>query len=247
MPDETYDPQKQPQPALAPAAAAEEVEHDEPLDQLSPYFREAPLVPEGAEAPPMWLWVAIFGTLLVGVYYLGSYVGDFSPYPWLQHPSAGAPAAAAPVAVDGAQVYQSRCAACHQAGGEGVPGTFPPLAGSVWVTGEKGVLIRVVLHGLQGAVEVAGEVYDGSMPGWAMLSDEEIAAVTTHERASWGNDAEPISAEEVAAIREALAGRTQPWTAEELALPENRTLPEIAPAAGEVAPADTTLAEAPPS
>lgn len=240
---DSHDPKKPPQPALAPAGAAEEVEQEEPLDQLSPYFREAPLVPEGAEAPPMWLWVAIFGTLLVGVYYLGSYIGDFSPWPWLQHPGATVSASAdAPVAVDGAQVYQSRCQACHQADGEGIAGAFPPLAGSEWVTGEKGVLIRIVLHGMQGDVEVAGATYNGSMPGWAMLSDEEIAAVTTHERSSWGNDAEPISAEEVAAIREALAGRTQPWTAEELARPENRTLPASAPV-DEAVPADTTLAE----
>ncbi len=242
MPD-SHDPQEQPQPALAPAGAAEEAEQEEPLDQLSPYFRESTLAPEGAEAPPMWLWVAIFGTILVGVYYLGSYVGDFSPYPWLRHPGATPAAAAAPVAVDGAQVYQSRCAACHQAGGEGVPGTFPPLAGSEVVQGDKGVLIRIVLHGLSGPIQVEGTMYDGAMPAWAMLSDEEIAAVTTHERSSWGNDAEPISAEEVAALREALADRTEPWTADELALPENRTLP----AADEAAPADTVLAESPPS
>ena len=229
----------QPQPALAPAGMAEETEQDEPLDQLSPYFRETNLPPEGAEPPPMWLWISIFGILLSGAYYLGAYVGDFSPYPWLQHPEVTAMAPASAVAaktIDGAQVYQARCAACHQGNGLGVPGAFPPLAGSEWVTGEKGVLIRVVLHGLQGAVEVAGETYNGAMPGWAMLSDEELAAVMTHERTSWGNNAARVTAEEVAALRELLAGRTAPWTAEELGRPENRTLPTSAPS-------DTTRTE----
>ncbi|MEP0546905.1 MAG: cytochrome c [Rhodothermales bacterium] len=239
MPDEKHDPTSKPQPALAPAGVAEETEHDEPLDQLSPYFRESALAPEGGEAPPMWLWVAIFGTILIGVYYLGSYVGDFSPYPWLQHPSATVPTLAAAESVDGAQIYQSRCAACHQAGGEGVLGTFPPLAGSEVVQGDKGVLVRVVLHGLSGPIEVEGTMYDGAMPAWPMLSDEEIAAVTTHERSSWGNDAGPISAEEVAAIREALVGRSQPWTADELALPENQGIPRTEGAP----PADTVLPE----
>lgn len=54
MADASHDPHGDPPPALAPAGAAEEAEHDEPLDQLSPYFREAPLAPEGAEAPPVW-------------------------------------------------------------------------------------------------------------------------------------------------------------------------------------------------
>ena len=202
----------EPQPALAPAGEAERAEQAEPLDLLSPFFRERDLEAEGAEAPPMWLWVSIFGVLLFGTYYLGSFVGDFSPYPWLQQPdvAAATPAAAAAAeAVDGAQVYQSRCANCHQQGGEGIAGVFPPLDDSRWVTGEKGVLIRILLHGMQGDVEVAGEVYNGNMPGWAMLSDEELAAVMTHERTSWTNSAEPIQPEEVAAVRELLAGRSR--------------------------------------
>ncbi len=240
IPEGTGDPI---QPALATAGAAEETEHDEPLDQLSPYFRESVLAPEGGETPSTWLWVSLFGVVFFSVYYLGANVGDFSPYPWLRHPAETASvAAAAPVAVDGAQVYQTKCQACHQAGGEGVPGSFPPLAGSELVQGDKGVVIRVLLHGLNGPVEVAGATYNGNMPPWAMLSDEEIAAVTTHERSSWGNDAEPITADEVAALREALAGRAQPWTAEELAQPENQGLP--ATASGDAAAPDSAASPA---
>lgn len=215
-------------------------EHMEPIDQLAPYLREEPLPEEGAEAPPMWLWMVIFGVVLFATFYLGRYTGDFSTYPWLQSPEAvpAQVAAAAPV-VDGAQIYSSRCANCHQANGQGVTGVFPPLEGTDWVTGDKGRLIRILLHGMIGEVEVKGEIYNGNMPAWSMLSDAEIAAVTTHERQSWGNDASEITAEEVAAVREVTQGRTEPWTAEELNQPENQTVPVDGSA-----PADTTAVAA---
>ncbi|OZC01417.1 c-type cytochrome [Rubricoccus marinus] len=240
------------QPALAPAGAAQQTEQAEPLDLLSPYYREQNLAAEGAEAPPFALWVTIFGVVLFSVFYLGANVGDFSTYPWLQQPqAAGVAAAAAPVAVDGAQLYTSRCANCHQADGTGVANVNPPLAGSSWVTGDKGVLIRILLHGMNGPVEVLGATYNGNMPAWAILSDEEIAAVTTHERTSWGNAAEPITAAEVAAIRELTASRSQPWTAAELQDPANQGVPagaapeaDAPEASGDDAPPDSAAADA---
>ena len=231
------------QPALAGAGEAQQSEQAEPLDLLSPYYREQNLVAEGAEAPPFALWVTIFGVVLFSVYYLGANIGDFSPYPWLQRPQVGVAAAAAPVPVDGAKVYSSRCATCHQADGAGVANVNPPLAGSPWVTGDEGVLIRILLHGLNGPVEVLGSTYNGNMPAWAVLSDEEIAAVTTHERSSWGNAAEPITAEEVAAVRELTAGRSQPWTAAELGDPANQGVPAGAARAPE---AEAPGGDAPP-
>ena len=229
----------QPTSPAEPDARPQADEHLEPIDQLAPYFREAPLQEEGAESPPMWLWMTIFGVILFGVYYLGRYVGDFSMYPWLQQPElavAEGAAASAEVAVDGAQVYSSRCANCHQASGQGVAGVFPPLDGADWVTGPKGRPIRLVLHGLEGPIEVKGEVYNGAMPGWGtQLSDEEIAAVLTHVRQSWSNSASEITAEEVAAVREATQGRTAAWTAEELNA--NPGIPGAAEAAADTAAA----------
>jgi mono/diheme cytochrome c family protein len=216
-----------PPPAMADAGRAQDAEQAEPVDQLSPYYRERNLAAEGAEAPPMALWVTIFGVVLFSVYYLGAYSGDFSTYPWLQNPGTAPATAAAPVAVSGEQVYQSRCSNCHQADGAGLPGAFPPLAGAGWVTGDEGVLIRILLQGMEGPVVVKGAEYDGVMPGWSQLSDEEIAAVTTHERTSWGNDASPISPEQVAAVRELTSGRSKAWTADELAEPANQGVPVV--------------------
>ncbi len=168
----------------------------------------------------MWLWMIIFGVVLFGTYYLGNYVGDFSPNPWLQAPELTAvePAGAeAEVTVSGAQIYNSRCSTCHQSSGQGVTGAFPPLDGTDWVTGDKGRIVRILLHGMQGAVEVQGVTYNGAMPAWGnQLNDEEIAAVITHVRQSWSNEASDVVADEVRRVREATEGRAEPWTAEEL-------------------------------
>jgi mono/diheme cytochrome c family protein len=127
------------------------------------------------------------------------------------------PAAAKAQGVDGKQVYATTCAACHQATGLGVEGTYPPLAGSEWVNGDEGKLVRIVLNGLTGPVEVAGETYAGAMPPWAgVLKDADIAAVATYLRSSWGNKAAPVTEATVASIRSATKARTAPWTAAEL-------------------------------
>jgi mono/diheme cytochrome c family protein len=216
-------------------------ETPEPIDLLQPLFREQPLRPEGAEAPPMWLWMTIFGVMLFGTYYLGNYIGDFSPTPWLQAPDpVGAQVAAAEPDVDGEGLYNSRCASCHQTSGQGVTGVFPPLDQSRWVTEAKGVFIRILLHGVEGEIEVRGAVYNGNMPAWgAQLSDAELAAIMTYVRTNWSNDAGPITADEVAAVREAEAGRTQKWTPAELDTEAGRSIPG---AAAWALPADTTMA-----
>jgi cbb3-type cytochrome c oxidase subunit III len=133
--------------------------------------------------------------------------------------AAATPAAQAPAqGPDGKVVYSTTCAACHQATGEGVEGTYPPLAGSEIVNGDEAKVVRIVLHGLTGPVEVAGETYSGMMPPWGgVLKDPELAAVLTYVRSAWGNKAAPVTVSKVAAIRAATASRTTPWTAAELA------------------------------
>ena len=129
-------------------------------------------------------------------------------------------------AMDGEQIYNTRCMSCHQMGGRGVPGTFPPLTDTDWVTGDKGRLIRLLLHGLTGPIEVDGTRYSGVMPPWGgALDDQGIADIATYIRTNFGNEASPIAAGEVAAVRAATKGRTKPWTAKELSRPANRGVP----------------------
>lgn len=130
------------------------------------------------------------------------------------------PAALNDPAVLGAQVYRSTCQTCHGPEGRGVAGAFPPLAGNARVTGDAAPLVRIVLHGLRGPLVVEGQRYDGVMtPHGAILSDDQIAAVLTYVRQSFGNDAPAVSPEVVAAERAATRGRTSLYTPEELGLP----------------------------
>lgn len=114
----------------------------------------------------------------------------------------------------GPALYATTCQPCHQATGQGVPGQFPPLAGSSWVTGPEARVVLIVLHGLTGEVEVDGEPFAGLMPAWgAQLSDADLAAVASYVRRSWGNQAAPVTPATVARLRRAHAARTTPWTA----------------------------------
>ncbi len=74
----------------------------------------------------------------------------------------------------GARVYAANCQACHQANGQGIKGTFPPLDGSK-VVADKAQQIAIMLAG------------KGAMPSWKALSNVELAAVATYERNSWSN------------------------------------------------------------
>ena len=131
--------------------------------------------------------------------------------------SAAKPAAAS-AAVDGSKMFSTTCAACHQLSGEGLEERYPPLVASEWVLGSDARLVRIILQGLMGPVDVAGQSFDGAMPAWGgVLKDPEIAAVATYVRSAWGNKAAPITAATVAAIRNATSSRKTPWTAPEIA------------------------------
>lgn len=108
----------------------------------------------------------------------------------------------------GAAVYSSNCAGCHQAEGQGVPGAFPPLVEHTahLFTADRDYLPRLLLYGLQGPIEVLGETYNGQMPAWKQLGNDEIAEVINYTLSSWGNEAvtegfEPYTAEDIEPFR----------------------------------------------
>lgn len=166
--------------------------------------------------PMPWFVVTLTALLLAfGVVYIaGSSIelapalGDGRTMAELQ----GAPPAAAGAVIDGAAVYSSRCAACHQANGAGIADAFPPLARSEWVVGDPSTLVSVVLHGVTGPLTVKGSVYDGQMPAFGtQLNDRELAALLSHVRSQFGNAAAPVTAETVAAVRRDTAARAEPF------------------------------------
>lgn len=112
------------------------------------------------------------------------------------------------------------CATCHQMDGNGLPAAgFPPLANTDWVNGDEKRLIQLTLNGLMGPIEVNGKKYPGNVPMTPfgkMLNDEQIAAVLTYVRKSFGNDASVISAEKVKEVREATKDKTGFYSPSEL-------------------------------
>jgi len=113
---------------------------------------------------------------------------------------------------DGGAIYNQKCASCHGADGNGVPGTFPPLTNVYWTNDDahKDSHIEVVLKGseastLIGPTEINGVVYNGVMQAWHdSMNDVEVAAVVNHERVSWGNKGSEVSDEDVARVRASL-------------------------------------------
>ncbi|MBA4328402.1 MAG: alcohol dehydrogenase [Polaromonas sp.] len=117
---------------------------------------------------------------------------------------AAAPAAPAPVLAQGAKLYEQHCAQCHGEQGRGVPKAYPALAGNRAVTmPQTANLVQIVLNGGY-APATAGNPRPFGMPPFVLeLSDSDIAAVLTHIRQSWGNQAGVVTPLEVNRMRAA--------------------------------------------
>jgi mono/diheme cytochrome c family protein len=134
----------------------------------------------------------------------------------------------------GKTVYLQTCMACHQLTGLGVPGAFPPLAKTEYVTGDTRRLVAIVLKGISGVMTVDGKIYATGMPQPELTfpqlkDDKNIADVLNYVRTSFGNEAkDAVTTEFVAEVRKEFAGRTTQWTEAEL---------KAFPAKGAAAPA----------
>jgi mono/diheme cytochrome c family protein len=96
-------------------------------------------------------------------------------------------------------------------------GEAPPLEGSSWVTGPEKIVIRIVLHGLHGPIEVGGKSYNQEMPGFGpILTDADIASLVSYARTRFGGATTPTSEAAVSLIRSANRGRNGYWTVNEL-------------------------------
>jgi len=173
--------------------------------------------PTEGDRPVPWFILTIvgllFGWAIVYIFMQGRddvvALGDRRTISTLQGKPAGA-------AVDGGQIYAGQCVACHQATGAGLPGVFPPLAGSEWVNGPDKVAAAILLHGITGKLTVKGASYNGQMPAFKdKLSDAEIAAVLSHIRSNFGNTGGKVSADVVKAEREATKDRKDPWSGDD--------------------------------
>lgn len=116
----------------------------------------------------------------------------------------------------GKSKFDAYCSGCH-VNDTVTSGPAPTLEKSTWVTGPEGRIIRIVLHGVGGPIDVGGKTHDLTMPGFApVLTDAEIASVVSYVRSRFGGVKTPISAATVGQIRAANQGRQEYWTAAEL-------------------------------
>jgi mono/diheme cytochrome c family protein len=147
----------------------------------------------------------------------------------------------------GARVFEQSCGVCHQPTGLGVPGAFPPLAGHVAESfaqpNGRAYLVRVVLYGLAGEINVKGTTFASAMPPWAQLKDDEIAAALDYVLNAWGND--KLLPRDFAPILPAdvTAARAQRMTATDVLALRQQIMPATpgGMAGAPVAPAATAL------
>jgi mono/diheme cytochrome c family protein len=122
-----------------------------------------------------------------------------------------------PSALNGKTLYAQNCASCHGSDAGGIAGVFPPLVNSKWVTGDKSVPLRILLHGLSGEIEVSGQTYRGSMPSFrARLSEAEMAAILNYLRGQSEDDLPEITQDDVSRVAKTYSKRNRPWNASEL-------------------------------
>lgn len=178
---------------------------------------------------PAWPFILLVFIFWLGMDYFNSYGGGFSKNVFAKNLSQDPPQLGLPPEmvqmIKGKTVYQSGCVACHQPNGKGVPGQFPPLAGSDWVNDVgPNRMIRLVLDGVNGPINVNGNDFNAAMVPWRpTLSDEQIANVISFVRnqSEWGNSGSYVTPAQVKAIRDVTSPHANtPYTSEELlALP----------------------------
>lgn len=201
----------------------ESLEHaamqDEQMQEVhAQLMREKEEPEEGFSPVPIFL-MFLFATLCFwGGVYLVHYSANFR---WDAYSPYFDPNADKPVPVEitlfarGEKIFRNNCAVCHQGTGVGVPGVYPPIAGSDWVTEHPQVLARVLINGLNGPIEVMGGKYNGNMPAFGPtglnLSDKDLAGVMTYIRQEWGNSAPDMTVAMVESYKALYASRSSPW------------------------------------
>jgi mono/diheme cytochrome c family protein len=186
----------------------------------------------GRKAVPIWMFIVLFLLLYWGMVYFDQRSGWFNeqvyaPYHSLEELTAYQPVNdAAGFLLKGKKLFQDNCAVCHMDTGIGNPGNgCPPLVGSDWVAAKgPGRLIRIISKGAQGPIEVGGKPFPGGtmlaigdqMPGDEDQKAQNIAAIISYIRDTFGNKASPVTPEKVKAVRTEIKDRNTNYSPQEL-------------------------------
>jgi mono/diheme cytochrome c family protein len=226
-------------------------EHEEVQEVHAAIQREKLEPRVGLEPLSIWLIVLYGFAIFFGGAYLGRYSGNFSGDsldPSLAPPqlkkAAGGPGGGGQQAElsprdRGKKIFLANCAVCHQPDGNGAAGQgYPPLAGSEIVNGGSRRPGMIVLKGLQGPITVKGQKFGTAvMQPWdKTLNDQKISDVLTYVRSEWGNNASPVTAEQIAALRKDLTSHPDSFVEHDImSVPAEAELPG-GPAAGGAPP-----------
>lgn len=204
---------------------------DESIQKVhSALISEKPEPTEGFKATPLFLLGFVSTMIFVTSIYVVHFRAGFSPMVYDERfdPKAAAGTGAKELTPEqiiaaGKKAYLSACASCHQPSGLGVAGAYPPLVASEWVVGSEERLTRLVLHGLNGPIEVEGKTYNGAMPAFGKVpgggynwNEEKISQVLTYIRSEWGNQAAPVTKDKVVEVLAKEKARAKAWTSAEL-------------------------------
>jgi mono/diheme cytochrome c family protein len=200
----------------------------EAIQPQSPDFRETPDIEPFSDLRehfPVWLYiicgVALFlaGSSFTGFQTFGRDMLDQGPGGPIASSSAVVEKPLTPAEI-GAKVYSQNCASCHQGSGNGQAGVYPPMAGSEYVLGSKLRLAAILLKGVQGPLTVKGASYGTTvMPSWeATITPDKLAALLTYLRGNtqWGNNAGPVTEDEINAAKTKFAAQKSPYTEAQL-------------------------------
>jgi mono/diheme cytochrome c family protein len=173
---------------------------------------------------PMWIIVLTLVLLFVGGIYFDRHSGWFdakvyAPYASAETLDAYQPqSGAAAVLAHGKKTYEAVCGICHGVDGLGKPGQAPPLAGSEWVNAKNfNRLAHIPLMGLAGSIQVSGKDWSLNMAAMgAALPDDDLAAVLTYIRNSWGNKAGEVTGDDIKKIRAQIGNNAQPMSGDQM-------------------------------
>lgn len=233
------------------------------LDRLhAAVKREKEDLAPASQPMPMWAMFLLFFVALIAGGQLGPMTGGWSfdvsnPFSITGSGDPRPGGGGAGVALDPFALAMKKgssgyavCGGCHQGNGGGLPGQFPPLAGSEYVLGGTARLIRITQHGLTGPITVKGQGFNtpgGMQPFGGVMSSQDLANVLTFVRNSWGNEGTMITKEMVQKVRDEEKRAVQ-WTMPELEKWAKENVPGEIPAGhGATAAPAAAAAPAPPA